>query len=67
MTDTWRGRNKPSKNGKNKVDDDILLTCLIETENIRQGLLKAGLAAKGANYERAKKLLACIPDAQVME
>lgn len=57
ITDTWRGRNKPSKNGVNKVTDKFLLKCLTETDSIRQGLLKAGLAAKGNNYDRAKKLL----------
>ena len=57
ITDTWRGRNKPSKNGVNIVTDEFLLQCLVETNNIRQGLLKAGLSAKGNNYARAKKLL----------
>jgi hypothetical protein len=57
ITDTWRGRNKPSKNGTNEVTDEFLLQCLKETDNIRQGLLKAGIAAKGNNYNRAKKLL----------
>jgi hypothetical protein len=57
LTETWRGKNKPSKNGNNKITDEFLLQCLKETNNIRQGLLKSGLAAKGSNYERAKKLL----------
>ena len=57
ITDTWRGRNKPSRNGVNEVTDDFLLQCLKETDNIRQGLLKAGIAAKGGNYSRAKRLL----------
>jgi 5-methylcytosine-specific restriction endonuclease McrA len=57
ITDTWRGRNKPSKNGVNIVTNEFLLQCLTETNNIRQGLLKAGLSAKGNNYARAKKLL----------
>ena len=57
ITDTWRGRNKPAKNGENEVTDEFLLSCLKESKNIRQGLLKAGIAAKGNNYERAKKLL----------
>jgi len=57
ITDTWRGRNKPSKNGTNEVTDEFLLQCLKETDNIRQGLLKAGIAAKGNNYHRAKRLL----------
>jgi hypothetical protein len=56
-TDTWRGRNKPSKNGLNEITDEFLLKCLTETNSIRQGLLKAGIAAKGNNYSRAKKLL----------
>lgn len=57
ITDTWRGRNKPSKNGINEITDKFLLQCLTESKNIRQGLLKAGIAAKGKNYERAKRLL----------
>lgn len=57
ITDTWRGRNKPAKNGVNEITDEFLLQCLNETSNIRQGLLKAGIAAKGNNYSRAKRLL----------
>lgn len=57
ITDTWRGRNKPAKNGLNEITDEFLLKCLNESKNIRQGLLKAGIAAKGNNYQRAKKLL----------
>ena len=60
ITDTWRGRNKPSKNGINDVSDKFLLECLKNSPNIRQGLLKAGIAAKGKNYERAKKLLSAM-------
>jgi hypothetical protein len=57
VTDTWRGRNKPNKNGENKVSDEALLEALEKHSNIRQALLAVGLAAKGNNYERAKKLL----------
>ena len=57
ITDTWRGRNKPARNGVNEVTDEFLLQCLKETDNIRQGLLMAGIAAKGNNYSRAKRLL----------
>ena len=57
ITDTWRGRNKPARNGLNEVTDEFLLQCLKETDNIRQGWLKAGIAAKGNNYSRAKRLL----------
>ncbi len=57
ITDTWRGRNKPVRNGVVDITDEFLLQCLQETDNIRQGLLKAGIAAKGNNYARAKRLL----------
>lgn len=57
FTDTWRGRNKHSKNGSVKITDNYLLQCLNESNTIRQGLLKAGIAAKGNNYNRANLLL----------
>jgi hypothetical protein len=57
LTPTWRGRNKPSRNGLVKVTDEELLKNISEYGNIRQGLLASGIAAKGSNYERAKKLL----------
>lgn len=56
VTPTWRGRNKPSRNGTHLVSDEDLIAALRETPNIRQALLRVGLAAKGANYERAKRL-----------
>lgn len=55
QTPTFRGYNK-SLTGKKKVSDEELLTALKECSNIRQALQKVGLAAKGGNYERAKKL-----------
>lgn len=57
VTDTWRGRNKPKMNGNNNVSDEVLIAALIDEPNIRQALLKVGLAAKGDNYARAKRLL----------
>ena len=57
LTPTWRGKNKPVKNGDNVVDDNNSFNLLSTEKNIRQALLKAGLAAKGANYARAKRLL----------
>jgi len=56
LTPTFRGYNK-SLTGKAKVSDEKLLTALNETDNIRQALQKVGLAAKGGNYKRAKRLL----------
>lgn len=57
ITPTWRGRNKPIRNGENIVTDEQLTELLAEHKNIRQALLSAGLAAKGNNYKRAKQLL----------
>lgn len=56
ITETWRGRNKPIKNGENKVTDEVLIENIRNTNNIRQALLLSGLVAKGDNYARAKKL-----------
>jgi len=56
LTSTFRGYNK-SLTGKAKVSDEELLTALKENVNIRQALQSVGLAAKGGNYERAKRLL----------
>lgn len=55
LTPTWRGRN--INTGTIKVTDDELKEALNDSKNIRQALLAVGLAAKGANYERAKRLL----------
>lgn len=56
QTDTYKGRNKNT--GKVKVSDEELLTVYKRCSNIRQTLLEVGLAAKGGNYERLKKLIA---------
>lgn len=56
QTDTYKGRNKNT--GKVKVSDEQLLTALKNNATIRQALQAVGLAAKGGNYERAKKLKA---------
>lgn len=51
ITDSWR---KPNTN---YISDKVLLEALRKEKNIRQALLSLGMAAKGANYNRAKKLL----------
>jgi len=58
QTDTYKGRNKNT--GKVKVTDIELLTEYKKHANIRQTLLALGLAAKGGNYERLKKLIASV-------
>lgn len=55
QTATWRGRNMSC--GKKKVADELLRAAIEANDgNIRQALLSVGLAAKGGNYARAKKL-----------
>lgn len=56
QTDTYKGRNKNT--GKVKITDHELLTSYAKCGNIRQALLEVGLAAKGGNYERMKRLIA---------
>ena len=56
QTDTYKGRNKNS--GKLKVTDDQLINAYKQSKSIREALLSVGLAAKGGNYERIKKLIA---------
>jgi Zn finger protein HypA/HybF involved in hydrogenase expression len=56
QTPTYKGRNKNT--GKKKVSDKELLTAYERCGTIRQALIEVGLAAKGGNYERLKKLIA---------
>ena len=56
ITDNWRGRNK-NNTGKKKISDNDLLKAVKNTPTIRQALLSVGLAAKGNNYLRVKKLI----------
>jgi|APGre2960657444_1045066.scaffolds.fasta_scaffold28600_4 hypothetical protein len=57
QTPTFRGYNK-TLTGKAKVSDQELLTAYDKCSNIRQTLIEVGLAPKGGNYERMKKLIA---------
>lgn len=58
QTDTYKGRNKNT--GKIKVSDQELLAAHKKCSNIRQTLIEVGLAPKGGNYERLKKLIASV-------
>jgi len=60
MTGTWRGRNKSIKKDNTEITNEYLLECLLSSKNIAQGLEKAGLVAKGKNYQRAAKLISTI-------
>ncbi|MGV9205607.1 MAG: HNH endonuclease [Promethearchaeia archaeon] len=57
QTFSFRGKNKPRKNGDVKVSDEELLTALKNKDTIRQALIEVGLSPKGGNYKRAKRLL----------
>ena len=58
LTITYRGKNK--QQGKTKeeiISEEVFVKALQDKPNIRQALLSLGLAAKGANYTRAKTLI----------
>jgi hypothetical protein len=56
QTPTFRGRNKSKRN--KSVSDELLLDALNKTSSIRQALIIVGMAPKGGNYVRAKRLIA---------
>lgn len=56
QTSTFRGKNKSKRN--KSVSDELLLDALNKTSSIRQALIIVGMAPKGGNYVRAKRLLA---------
>lgn len=57
QTENFRSKNH-NKKKRVKIAENILVSALKESKlNIRQALLKVGLAAKGQNYERCKMLI----------
>ena len=56
LTNTYRGKNK-SIQPNNIISDEDFIQALKQSPNIRQALIKLGLAPAGANYSRAKTLL----------
>jgi hypothetical protein len=56
LTENYRGKNM-NRNHDNYVSDEDFINALKSTPNVRQALLKLGLTAKGANYNRAYNLL----------
>lgn len=56
LTNTYRGKNKNIQTNI-VVSEEQFIEALNTTPNIRQALMKLGLAPKGANYNRAKKIL----------
>ena len=53
LTKTWRGRNKREKS----VSDKEIWDAVQITSNIRQALIYVGMASKGQNYERVKRVI----------
>lgn len=56
LTENYRGKNISHKQ-INCISDEDFIEALKSTPNVRQALLKLGLTAKGANYNRAYDLL----------
>jgi 5-methylcytosine-specific restriction endonuclease McrA len=57
QTSTFRGRNIKGKKRNENISEIVIIKAIDESYNIRQVLLKVGLVAKGANYERIKKIM----------
>ena len=55
QTETFRGRNINS--GKTKISDEEIIEAYKQTQNIRQTLIIVGLAPKGGNYSRVKRII----------
>ena len=56
LTNFYRGRNI-DMHGYQKIEDKDFIEALKNSPNIRQALLSLGLSAKGANYEKAYRLI----------
>lgn len=53
ITKTWRGRNKSGV----RVTDEEILAAFQNCANIRQTLIYLGLAPRGGNYDRVKRII----------
>ena len=62
LTENYRGKNKGANEKftpktKEPIAEDVFVEALQTSPSIRQALLKLGLSAAGANYDRAKALV----------
>lgn len=55
LTDNYCGKN--INKGVRIISDDVFANTLASSPNIRQGLMKLGLTAKGDNYRRAREII----------
>ena len=58
QTDNYRNRNSKLKEKRTEIDEKDFKEALETSPNIRQALLKLGLAPKGGNYTRANDIIA---------
>ena len=56
LTENFKGKNINNKERLKVTDEDLLLS-LQNSTSIRQALMSVGLTGKGANYERAYRLI----------
>ena len=57
LTDNYRGKNINSGKKTEITSEEDFVKALQDAPNIRQALLRLGLSAKGANYQRAYELI----------
>jgi hypothetical protein len=58
LTNNFRGKNMSASHKRTEIiSDEEMIKALKSTPNVRQALLKLGLTARGANYERAYNLI----------
>lgn len=58
LTNNFRGKNMSASHKRTEIiSDEEMIEALKTTPNVRQALLKLGLTARGANYERAYNLI----------
>ena len=58
QTDNFRTRNTTPKEKREEISEEIFKETLETSPNIRQALIKLGLAPKGGNYTRANEIIA---------
>lgn len=58
FTENYRGKNILQKEKREEILEEDFKKALEESPNIRQALIKLGLAPKGGNYTRANEIIA---------
>ena len=58
FTENYRNKNTFQKEHRNEISEESFKEALENSPNIRQALIKLGLAPKGGNYTRANEIIA---------